>query len=253
MLTVSLQLMKALIDSAFLHVDGLGNQVNKAQYDLINEEGKIVLPEVYEQLVKPGSSLSQHMWPMLMPPGQYNRRPAGLGMPPGPPLASNLPNTFNNLPPGPPPPAANFPLGPPRPPGGGPPPGPTNNFFGPPGGPGGPPVIVNLCRGPPGSRSRSRSRRRPPPPGVLGWMAGTKSEDPSFLAEDSDIEDEPVDLGLEIDFDKEDVNAKLSLGDLLAKLTNATDTVHDFLSDDEDSSDDDSSSGSGTSLSLVSD
>ncbi len=62
-----------------------------------------------------------------------------------------------------------------------------------------------------------------------------------------------MDLGLEIDFDKEDVNAKLSLGDLLAKLTNATDTVHDFLSDDEDSSDDDSSSGTGSYLSLISD
>lgn len=248
MLTVPLQLMKGLIDAAFLHVDGLGSQVNKAHYDLINEEGKIVLPEVYEQLVKPGTSISQHMWPMLMPPGQYNRRPTGPGMPPGPPPASNLPNNFNNLPPLP---AANFPLGPPRPPAGVPPPGPMNNYPGPPGGPGGPPVIVNLCKAPPGSRPRSR--HRPPPPGVLGWMAGTRSDDSSFLAEDPDIKDEPEDLGLEIDFDKEDVNAKLRLGDLLAKLTNATDTVHGCLSDDEDSSDDDSSSGTGTSRSLVSD
>lgn len=157
--------MKGLIDAAFLHVDGLGSQVNKAQCDLINEEGNIVLPEVYEQLVRPGSSITQHIWPMPMPPGQFNRRPAGPGMPPGPPPASNLPNPFNNLPP---PPAANFPIGPPRPLGGLPPPGPTNNFGGPPGGLGGPPVIVNLSRGPPGCRPRSR--HRPPLPGVLVWM-----------------------------------------------------------------------------------
>jgi hypothetical protein len=247
MLTIPLQLMKGLIDAAFLHVDGLGHQVNKAHYDLLNEDNKIILPEVYEQLVKPGSSISQTMWPMLMP-----RRNAGPGMPPGPPPgpppANNLPNNFNNLPQ---PPAANFPLGPPRPLGGAPPPGPANNFCGPPGGPGGPPIIVNLTRGPPGSRPPSRYR--PTPTGVLGWMAGTRSDDSSFLAEDSDIEDEPEDLGLEIDFDKENVNAKLRLGDLLAKLTNATDTVHDFLSDDEDSSDDDTSTGTGSSRSLVSD
>jgi hypothetical protein len=250
MLTISLQLMKGLIDAAFLHVEGLGEHVSKAHYDLLNEEGKIILPEVYEQLVKPGSSISQHMWPMQAPPppAPFHRRHGGPGMPPGPPPASNLPNSFNNLAP---PPAAGFPLGPPRPPGEAPPPGPANNFCGPPGGPGGPPVIVNLTRGPPGSRPRSR--HRPPPPGVLSWMAGTISDDSSFLAEDSDIEDEPEDLGLQIDFDKEDVNAKLHLGDLLAKLTNATDTEHGFLSDDEDSSDDDSSSGSGTSRSLVSD
>jgi hypothetical protein len=84
-------------------------------------------------------------------------------------------------------------------------------------------------------------------------MAGTRSSvDSSFLASDSDIEDEPEDLGLEIDFEKEEENAKLNLGDLLAKLTNATDTVHDVFSDDDDSSDDDSSSSS-SSRSLVSD
>jgi hypothetical protein len=86
-------------------------------------------------------------------------------------------------------------------------------------------------------------------------MAGTKSRRPSihssYLASDSDIEDEPEDLGLEIDFEKEEENAQLDLGELLAKLTNATDTVHDVLPLDCDLSDDGSSSGS--SRSLVSD
>jgi hypothetical protein len=86
----------------------------------------------------------------------------------------------------------------------------------------------------------------------MEWMAGShghRTDDSSVLLSDSDIEDEPEDLGLEIDFDKEDVNAKLSLGELLGKFTNATDTVHDVFTDDEDSSDDDSDG----STSLVSD
>jgi len=93
----------------------------------------------------------------------------------------------------------------------------------------------------------------PPQPnsGVIGWMAGNHghgSDDSSVLVSDSDIEDEAEDLGLEIDFEKEEENSKLSVGELLAKFTNATDTVHDVFSDDEDSSDDDSTSSSGSYL-----
>jgi len=216
--------MKRLIDQAFLHVEGLGNHVTEGHYDLIDEEGKILLPDVYDQSVKPGSKISQHMWPFPtpLPPSHFNRRP-------GPPPAPAVQN---------PPPA------PPRDWPGGPPPQAPQRAAGlavPPLGPGGPPVIVNLAR-PPSGRSQ-------PARGVLSWMAGNKSDDSSFLASDSDIEDEPEDLGLEIDFDKEDENAKLNLGELLGKLTNATDTVHDVFSDSEDSSDDDSD----TSSSLVSD
>jgi hypothetical protein len=215
MLTNPQQLMKGLIDQAFLHVEGLANHVNEGHYDLIDEEGKILLPEVYDQSVKPGSKISQHMWPFPMPPpppSQFNKRPCP---PPAPP---SFP------PPGAPPRAVGL---------GGPP--------GPPPGHAGPPVIVNLTRGPPGKREPAR--------GVLSWMAGNRSDNSSSLASDSDIEDEPEDLGIEIDFDKEDENVRLNLGELLGKLTNATDTVHDVFSDDEDSSDDDSDASS----SLISD
>lgn len=191
-------MMKGLIEAAFLHVEGLANHVSEGHYDLINEDGKIILPEIYEQLVKPGSNISQHMWPLPMPKRQV------------PPSA-------------PPPAPQHWPGGPPL----RPPTGPSG---------GGPPVIVNLCKDPPGKTKPAR--------GVLSWMAGNKSVDSSFLASDSDIEDEPEDLGIEIDFDKEDENAKLGLGELLGKFTNATDTVHDVFSDDEDSSDDDDSDAS---------
>jgi hypothetical protein len=218
--------MKGLIDAAFLHVEGLAAHVNEGHYDLIDEDGKIILPEVYHQIVKPGSKISQHMWPFPIkrsgpPPG-----PPPMPLNPGPPP----------MPSGPPPAPRDWPAGPPRPPT-----APLNR----PGGlgmPGGPPVIVNLTRQPP---EKAKSTR-----GVLSWMASSKSDNSSYLATDSDIEDEPEDLGLEIDFDKEDEIAKLNLGELLAKFTNATDTVHDVFSDNEDSSDDeDSSDGTGSLLS----
>jgi hypothetical protein len=204
--------MKALIDQAFLHVNIIGSHVNEGHFDLINEDGKIILPDVFETMVSPGCKITQHMWPMPSPP---NKRL--VGGPPGPP---GLP---------------------------GPPPGRPRGLGGPPpAGLGGPPVIINIPPGkPPG----------PPPPepsGVLGWMAGNrshKSDDSSVLVSDSDIEDEPEDLGLEIDFDKEEETSKLNVGELLAKFTNATDTVHDVFSDDDDSSDDDSSDGSSSLLS----
>jgi hypothetical protein len=204
--------MKALIDQAFLHVDVIGNHVNEGHYDLLNEEGKIILPEVFETMVKPGSKISQHMWPIPAPP---NKRPVG---------------------PPPPPPGANF---------GGLPPPPVQRPAG--AGLGGPPVIVNLER-------KQPLPSGPPKPtlGVLSWMAGNHghgTDDSSILVSDPDIADEPEDLGLEIDFEKEEENAKLNLGELLAKFTNATDTVHDAFSDDEDSSGDDSDG----STSLVSD
>jgi hypothetical protein len=213
--------MKRLIDQAFLHVDGLANHVNEGRYDLVDEEARILLPDLYDQSVKPGSKISQHMWPLTPPPpSQFNKRP------------------------GPPPAPQNPPPAPPRDWPGGPPPQAPQRAAGlgvPPRGPGGPPVIVNLARPPSG---RSQPARED-----LSGIAGNKSDDSSFLASDSDIEGEPEDLGLEIDFDKEDENAKLNLGELLGKLTNATDTVHDVFSDSEDSSDDDSD----TSSSLVSD
>jgi len=206
--------MKGLIDAAFLHVEGLANHVNEGHYDLIDEDSKIILPEVYHQTVKPGSKISQHMWPFPIKRGAPPPAPAVF------PSSGGMP---------PPPPRANWP-GPPRPPSRGQ--------------PGGPPVIVNLTRDP---APKAKSTR-----GVLSWMAGAKSDNSSYLATDSDIEDEPEDLGLEIDFDKEDENAKLNLGELLAKFTNATDTVHDVFSDNDDSSDDDDDSSSGSG-SLVSD
>ena len=159
---------------------------------MIGPNGEIILPRVWETTIEPDWSISMHMWPMPEPPkqGQFPPGPMpsghrfdshgrpqsrhgghhhGRGPAPGPPPSQMRGGMHGGGPP--PPPPTNWPGGPP----------PVNIRPGPPpsgGGPGGPPVIVNLTRGPPGSRSRSR-RNEPGKGGVLGWMAGTSTKSKS--------------------------------------------------------------------------
>ena len=181
--------MEDLIKQAFLHVEVIGPHVQDGHYDLIGPNGEIILPRVWETTIEPDWSVSMHMWPMPEPPkpgqfggqGPFHHRPEGHGgrppsrhhgahvRPPGQP-----PSQMRGGPGGPPPPPPHgWPGGGPGPmgpgPGGRPP---TARDPG-----GGPPVIVNLTRGPPGSRSRST--RREPSKGVLGWMAGTSTKNKS--------------------------------------------------------------------------
>ncbi len=175
--------MEELIRQAFVHVETLGPQVLEGHYDLIGPNGEIILPRVWETTIEPDWSISMHMWPMpeLPKPGQFppggpgpggHRFHDGHGRPGsrhahhrGGPIPGPPPSQMRGGPP--PPPPANWPGGPPPRPG--PPPSGA--------GPGGPPVIVNLTRQPPGSRSRSR--RNEPAKGVLGWMAGTSTKSKS--------------------------------------------------------------------------
>ncbi|KAF2435022.1 hypothetical protein EJ08DRAFT_580876 [Tothia fuscella] len=68
--------MEALINQAFLHVDGIGQHVHEGHYDLVGPDGEIILPQVYESMVKPDWAISMHMWPMPEPPPM-------MGPPPG--------------------------------------------------------------------------------------------------------------------------------------------------------------------------
>ena len=56
--------MEALIKAAFLHVKGLGEHVQERHYDLMGPDGEIFLPQVWDALVKPGMSITMHMWPI---------------------------------------------------------------------------------------------------------------------------------------------------------------------------------------------
>jgi hypothetical protein len=139
--------MEGLILQAFLHVEPIGKQVAEGHYDLVGPNSEIILPQVWETMVKPDMSISMHMWPLpeekpkkkaAHPPEQMNLQGEinhllGIGGKPekkgkkgkkdkGPLLAPPFP------PPGPPPGLGAFlggavPPPPPLPPGGALPPG----------------------------------------------------------------------------------------------------------------------------------
>jgi hypothetical protein len=60
--------MEELIKQAFLHVDILGPHVHEGHYDLVGPDGEIILPQIWETMVKPDLAITMHMWPMPEPP-----------------------------------------------------------------------------------------------------------------------------------------------------------------------------------------
>lgn len=60
--------MESLIRQAFHHVDVIGQHVQEGHYDLLGPDGEIILPQVWETMIKPDWEISMHMWPMPEPP-----------------------------------------------------------------------------------------------------------------------------------------------------------------------------------------
>lgn len=56
--------MEELIRQAFLHVEVIGEHVNKGYYDLVGPSGDIILPQVWDTVIQPGWAITMHMWPM---------------------------------------------------------------------------------------------------------------------------------------------------------------------------------------------
>ncbi|KAK0275629.1 hypothetical protein LTR35_010899 [Friedmanniomyces endolithicus] len=59
--------METLIKQAFLHVDVIGEHVHQGHYDLTGPDGEIILPQVWDTMIKPDWEISMHMWPMPEP------------------------------------------------------------------------------------------------------------------------------------------------------------------------------------------
>src|SRR5579862_9129754 len=77
--------MEELIKQAFLHVDVIGPHVHDGHYDLIGPDGEIILPQVWETMVKPDWSITMQMWPLPEP-----KRPDLPPLPP-PPMVMHPP------------------------------------------------------------------------------------------------------------------------------------------------------------------
>lgn len=56
--------MEGLIKQAFLHVDVIGEHVHQGHYDLTGPDGEIILPQVWDTMIRPDWEITMHMWPM---------------------------------------------------------------------------------------------------------------------------------------------------------------------------------------------
>ena len=72
-----MQGMEGLIRQAFLHVDLLGPHVMEGHYDLIGPDGEIILPQVWDTMVKPDHAIEMQMWPI--PELEKGKAAAGAG------------------------------------------------------------------------------------------------------------------------------------------------------------------------------
>lgn len=96
--------MKSLIEQAFLHVDIIGQHVLEGHYDLVGEEGEIILPQTWDAYIQPDMRIEMRMWPL---PEKETKKPPpkNMGMsPPRPP-----PPNYMSRPSPAPPPATAFP------------------------------------------------------------------------------------------------------------------------------------------------
>ncbi|KAK3368447.1 hypothetical protein B0H63DRAFT_76313 [Podospora didyma] len=115
--------MEEMIRSAHVHIERIGSLVSDGHYDIIDPNGDIILPWLWERVVQPGWQVSMQLWPSSLPAGYPNRGHQPLNRPGMPARAP--PRTMGGArpppPPGPPPP---FTLPQRRRPGRGPPPPP---------------------------------------------------------------------------------------------------------------------------------
>jgi hypothetical protein len=64
--------MEALIKQAFEHVDQFSQHVADGHYDLSGPDGEIILPQMWEAVVKPGWNVTMIMWPVPAAPTLAN-------------------------------------------------------------------------------------------------------------------------------------------------------------------------------------
>lgn len=204
--------MKSLIEQAFLYVEPIGQHVHDGHYDLIGPDGEIILPQVWETMVKPDWSITMQMWPLPepklppepppMPPpmvmpvpfdpppgGKHHKHKKGkdkgkghMGPLPAPPMGPPPPPGM--MPPPPPPPPGMAPPPPgmaPPPPGAAPPPpgmGPAPTALGPDG------------QAPMAMPYRPKKKRKEPAPLAL-WFAGGPVSKKDSLKYEKEIESGP--------------------------------------------------------------
>lgn len=60
--------MESLINQAFLHVDMIGAHVQEGHYDLVGPDHAIIMPQLWESVIRPDWEITMHLWPLPEPP-----------------------------------------------------------------------------------------------------------------------------------------------------------------------------------------
>jgi len=60
--------MESLVKQCFLHVDVIGAHVQEGHYDLMGPDGTIILPQLWETMIRPDWEITMYMWPIPEPP-----------------------------------------------------------------------------------------------------------------------------------------------------------------------------------------
>lgn len=59
--------MQYLIEQAFLNIEDMGPRVSKGEYDLVNMDGAVIIPHLWETFVEPDMLVTMQMWPPPTP------------------------------------------------------------------------------------------------------------------------------------------------------------------------------------------
>lgn len=57
--------MEALITQLFVDNESIEPYVNNGQYDLVSPDGEVILPQVWENVIEPGWTITMQMWPVF--------------------------------------------------------------------------------------------------------------------------------------------------------------------------------------------
>lgn len=76
--------MENLVTQLFVDNESIDPHVSKGQYDLVGPEGEVILPQVWEEVIEPGWTITMQMWPVFGSSSQAAEaprvpRPPGLG------------------------------------------------------------------------------------------------------------------------------------------------------------------------------
>ena len=77
--------MEQLLTHAFAHIDVVGEHVAQGHYDIIDPDGNIILPSLWDITVQPDWSVKQMLWPLPDPVDTTDQHDVHAGKPPSPP------------------------------------------------------------------------------------------------------------------------------------------------------------------------